>query len=116
MLPAKARSRATESPIAPFRAAATVIGPVGFAETISTWTRSRTAAEPAPYASPASTISASASRNQSAERNRLTKPGTGDLRPLDLGQRRRGGRQLRRHVARATAAAPGAARSAAFVA
>jgi hypothetical protein len=36
------------SPSAPFLAEATVIGPVGFAETISTWTFSRGSAQPPP--------------------------------------------------------------------
>ena len=52
-----------------------MIGPVGFAETISTWIRSFAAAEPLPYASPAARISASASPYQSRASQRLTKPG-----------------------------------------
>ena len=57
------------------RAAETTIGPVGFADTISTCTRSLTAAEPLPYASPAASISASASPYQSRASQRLTNPG-----------------------------------------
>ena len=52
-----------------------MIGPVGFAETISTCTRSFASAEPPPYSMPAASISASASRYQSRASQRLTKPG-----------------------------------------
>ena len=52
-----------------------MIGPVGFAETISTCTFSGRSAEPPPNAAPASSISASASPNQSAASQKLTKPG-----------------------------------------
>jgi hypothetical protein len=47
-LPANSSWRATESPIAPFRAEATVSGPVGFAETISTCIVCGRSAEPPP--------------------------------------------------------------------
>ena len=57
------------------RAAATVIGPVGLALTISTCTRSGASAEPAPYSLPAATTSASASPNQVGASHRLRNPG-----------------------------------------
>ena len=74
-MPANSSWRATESPIAPFRAEATVIGPVGLAETISTWIVCGCSAEPPPYACPAARISPSASPNQAGVSQRLTKPG-----------------------------------------
>ncbi len=74
--PPSSSRRATESPYAPLRAEATVIGPVGFAETISTWMRSRRLSAAEPNSSPASRIS----RERRGEprrrsRKRLTKPG-----------------------------------------
>ena len=53
-------------------AAETTIGPVGFAETISTCTRSAGSAQPPPYPSP---ISASASRKNPSPTRTLMKPG-----------------------------------------
>jgi hypothetical protein len=73
LVAADSRRRASESPIAPFRAAETTIGPVGFAETISTCTRSRRSRNPPPK--PGSSASASAFENHESARNRLTNPG-----------------------------------------
>ena len=66
-----------------------MIGPVGFAETISTWTRSFAAAEPPPYSMPAASISASASRYQPRRQPEIDEAGACDLGALDLRQRRR---------------------------
>ena len=75
VVPGEVNSRASESPNAPFRAAETTIGPVGLAETISTWTRSRRSAEPAPKPEPASRISAERLSEPARQQERLRKPG-----------------------------------------
>jgi hypothetical protein len=69
------RIRASASPNAAWRPDAAVSGPVGLAETNSTWIRSRLALDPAPNASPAAITSSIAARYQASVRNRLRKPG-----------------------------------------
>ena len=100
------------SPSAPFRAEATVIGPVGFAETISTCTRSRGSAQPPPYSG---SISAEQLAEEGVGHPEVQEPRPGDLGPLDLGQLERPRRELLGDLARRPAGSR-AACSATFVA
>ena len=60
-----------------------MIGPVGFAETISTWTRSAARAAPPPNASPSSRISPSADDEPLVAEEEVDEARAGDLGALD---------------------------------
>ena len=87
VVPANSSRRATESPYAPFRADATVIGPVGFADTISTWTRSAARPSRRRTPSPASRIARERVDEPRVGEEEVDEARAGDLGALDLGQR-----------------------------
>ena len=92
-----------------------MIGPVGFAETSSTWMRSGVSAEPAPKRLPCVDDRRERTSEPGVVHRDVQESGARDLDRRDPVERRRTLRELRGHLARRPRCAP-ARRSATFVA
>ena len=104
--PANSSRRATESPYAPFRAEATVIGPVGLAETISTCTVSRLLGRAAAVARPGGEDLGQRLAEPRRRQPEVDEARARDLRALDLVQRRGALGELLARARAAAGAAP----------
>ena len=98
------------------RADETGIGPVGFAETISTWTRSRRSAPPPPYAVPVLEDLGERRREPLVAEEEVDEARAGDLGALDHLERRRPPRAISAAISRGGRRRAPASRSATFVA
>ena len=109
-------SRATASPYAPLRPSRPVIGPVGFAETISTWIRCLASGLAGSEARPGAEHLAQRLAVPLARQPQIDEAWAGDLGALDLGEPGRAAPPVPRPARAAGACAAPASRSATLVA